>query len=162
TTRAVHWHEGMFIRPQHFQTAQRYWAHLVDRSEKWDLHYNWGLRSIDLDQDALGNYRGVVRSLRARLRDGTLVSVPEDGLLPDLALKAAFERGNTATMYLGVPVLHLGRANVSGNGHGDGARYVVDTQELEDENTGVNPQPVQVRLLNARLLLSTQDLTGYE
>jgi type VI secretion system protein ImpJ len=162
TTRAVHWHEGMFIRPQHFQSAQRYWAHLVDRSEKWDQHYNWGLRSVELDLDALTNYRGVVRSLRARLRDGTLVSVPEDGLLPELDLKDAFVRGNTATLYLAVPVLHLGRANVSGDGPAEGARYVVDTQELEDENTGVNPQAVQVRLLNVRLLLSTQDHTGYE
>jgi type VI secretion system protein ImpJ len=162
TTRAVHWHEGMFIRPQHFQAAQRFWAHMADRGEKWDIHYNWGLRSIELDLDALANYRGVVRSLRARLRDGTLVSVPEDGLLPDLDLKGAFERDTTALLYLGVPVLHLGRANVSADGPHEGARYVVDTQELEDENTGVNPQPVQVRLVNVRVLLSTQDHTGYE
>jgi type VI secretion system protein ImpJ len=162
TTRAVHWHEGMFIRPQHFQTAQRFWAHLLDRGEKWDLHYNWGLRSVELDLDALANYRGVVRSLRARLRDGTLVSMPEDGLLPDLDLKGAFDHDTTAMLYVGVPVLHLGRANASADGHAEGARYVVDTQELEDENTGVNPQAVQVRLLNVRLLLSTQDHTGYE
>jgi type VI secretion system protein ImpJ len=162
TTRAVHWHEGMFIRPQHFQTAQRYWAHLVDRNEKWDVHYNWGLRSIELDLDALANYYGIVRSLHARLRDGTLVSVPEDGLLPDLDLRTAFEGGNTATLYLGVPMLHLGRANASADGPSEVARYTVDTRELEDENTGVNPQPVQVRLLNACLLLSNQDHTGYE
>src|SRR5438445_2046472 len=162
TTRAVHWHEGMFIRPQHFQTAQRYWAHLVDRNEKWDVHYNWGLRSVELDLDALANYRGVVRSLHARLRDGTLVAVPEDGLLPELDLKTAFEGGNTATLYLGVPVLHLGRANVSGDGPSEDARHAVDTQDLEDENTGVNPQTVQVRLLNVRLLLSNEDHTGFE
>ena len=109
TTRAVHWHEGMFIRPQHFQTAQRYWAHLVDRSGKWDVHYNWGLRSVELDPDALGNYRGRVRSLKARLRDGTLVAIPEDGLLPEIDLKDAFLDGSTATLFLAIPVLHLGR-----------------------------------------------------
>jgi type VI secretion system protein ImpJ len=162
TTRAVHWHEGMFIRPQHFQTAQRYWAHLVDRNEKWDIHYNWGLRSLELDLDALANSFGIVRSLKARLRDGTLVSFPEDGELPELDLRTAFEGDSTATLYLGVPMLHLGRANVSGDGPADDARFVLDTQELEDENTGVNPQPVQVRLLNARLLLSNQDHTGFE
>src|SRR5438045_3612479 len=69
TTRAVHWHEEMFLRPHHFQAAQRHWRHLADRGEKWDLQYNWGLRAIDLDLDALGNYRFVVRSLEARLRD---------------------------------------------------------------------------------------------
>src|SRR5436853_433706 len=100
TTRAVHWHEGMFLRPQHFQTAQRHWLHLANRSEKWDLQYNWGLRAIDLDLDALSNYRFVVRSLEARLRDGTLVAVPEDGILPAIDLRGAFETGNRVMVYL--------------------------------------------------------------
>src|SRR5262249_20930567 len=38
----------------------------------------------------------------------------------------------------------------------------LDTQELEDENTGVNPQPVVVRLLNLKLLTGKQDQTGFE
>ena len=33
---------------------------------------------------------------------------------------------------------------------------------LDDENTGVNPQPVKVRRLNLKVLLSTQDHSGYE
>jgi type VI secretion system protein ImpJ len=33
---------------------------------------------------------------------------------------------------------------------------------LDDENQGVNPQPITIRRLNLRLLLSTQDLAGYE
>jgi type VI secretion system protein ImpJ len=160
TTRAVHWHEGMFLRPQHFQTAQRHGGHVATRGDKWNLHYNWGLRSVALDLDALANYRVVVRSLEARLRDGTLLAIPEDGLLSAVELKSAFEQASSVTIFLAVPVLHLGRANVAGNG--EDARYVLDTQELEDENTGVNPQPVQLRLLNVKLLLSTQDQSGYE
>jgi len=76
-----------------------------------------------------------------------------------------------------VPMLRLGRANVSsdgalpraGEGKSEGGaaesvahRYVIDSQDLEDENTGVNPQPIQVRLLNLKLLMSNQDMTGYE
>ncbi len=160
--RAVHWHEGMFLRPHHFQTAQRYWFHLANQSEKWDVHYNWGLRSIELDLDALANQRLVVRSLKARLRDGTLVSIPEDGVLPALELQGAFAGENSLTVFLAVPVLNLGKANVSANGVAEGARYLLDTQDLEDENTGINPQSIQVRLLNLRLLLSTQDRAGYE
>ncbi len=163
TARAVHWHEGMFLRPQHLQAAQRHTAHLSTVGDKWDLHYNWGLRDIDLDLEALANHRLVVRSLRARLRDGTLVSVPEDGLLPAVELKAAFERESSLRVFLGVPQLRLGRANTAADSRGsDGTRYVLDTQNLEDENTGLNPQQVQVRLLNLKLLLSTQDHSGYE
>ena len=153
TTRAVHWHEGMFLRPHHFQTAQRHQDHVNARSGKWDVHYNWGIRAIELDLDALANYRLVVRSLEARLRDGTPVAIPEDGLLPAVELKAAFEQHAAVTVFLAVPLLHLGRANAAA-GAGSEARFLLDTQELEDENTGVNPQPLQVRLLNLKLMLS--------
>jgi type VI secretion system protein ImpJ len=152
----------MFIRPHHFQAVQRYWSQQGSLGDKWDLHYNWGLRAIELDREALGNYRLVIRSLKARLRDGTLVAVPEDGNLPDVDLKPAFEQAGEVTAYLAVPVLNLGRANVAANGRSEGGRYLLDTQELEDENTGVNPQPIQVRLLNLQLLLSTDSRAGYE
>src|SRR3984885_7649230 len=150
TTRAVHWHEGMFLRPHQFQAAMRHLHNQVGRGDKWSVHHNWGLGAIDLDLDALANFRFVVRSLDLRLRDGTLIAVPEDGLLPELELKDALERSPTVTVYVGLPVLRMGRANASADGSGEMARYLVDAQEMEDENTGVNPQPVQVRLPNLK------------
>jgi type VI secretion system protein ImpJ len=161
TARPVHWHEGMFLRPHHFQAAQRHAAYELARATRWNLHHDWGLRAVDLDLDALANNRLVVRSLRARLRDGALVALPDDGDLPALDLKPHLERNPSLTVYLALPVVHLGRSNAA-EGRLEGARYVVDSQELEDENTGVNPQLVQVRLHNLQLLLSTQDHAGYE
>jgi len=161
TMRPVHWHEGMFIRPHHFQAAQRHLIDLDGRSARWDVHYNWGLRSLELDRDALANHRLVVRSLQARLRDGTPVSVPEDGYLPEIDLKSALRLDSSVTVLLALPILQVGRANVSGGPDSRG-RYLLDAVQIEDENTGLNPQSVQVRLLNLRLLLSTDDQTGYE
>src|SRR5205823_556513 len=82
--------------------------------------------------------------------------------LPALDLKGAFERGHDVVVSLGVPVLSPGRSNAAANGQAEGVRYLVGTQVLEDENTGVNPQPIKVRRLNVKLLLSTQDHAGYE
>src|SRR5262245_38797347 len=130
TTRPVHWHEGMFLRPHHFQAAERHTLGYGSRGEKWDLHHNWGLRAIELDEDALKNHRLVVRSLRARLRDGTLIAVPEDGVLPALDLMPAFERDRELTVLLAVPVLQLGRANASAEGRAAGTRFLLDSQEL--------------------------------
>ncbi len=162
TTRAVHWHDGMFLRPHHFQAAARYQTHVANRVEKWDVHFNWGLRGIEIDLDALANFRFNVRSLKARLPEGTPVELPEDGILPALDLKAAFEQGPRVTIYLAAPVLHLGKANAAAGADGDGVRYLLQTKELEDENTGVNPQRVQMRVLNLKLLLSTQDHSGFD
>lgn len=162
TSRAVHWHEGMFLRPHHLQAAQRHTERLLTTGAKWDHHYNWGLRSIDLDRTALGNHRLVIRSLRARLRDGTLVAMPEETLLPALDLKAALAESGGVTVYLAVPALNLNRANAAGAGNPEGCRWLLDMQELEDENTGLNPQPLQVRRLNLTPRLSGQDHAGYE
>ncbi len=162
TSPPVHWHEGMFLRPPHFQTAQRPWSHLVTTNAKWNQHYNWGLRSLELDLDALANYRCVVRSLEARLRDGTVVVIDPDAPLPALGLRDVFGQNNSVTVFLGVPAFHLTQPNVTVQAPDEEVRYVADTLHLEDENTGLNPQPIPVRRLNPKLLLSTQSLTGFE
>ena len=161
--RDVHWHEGMFLRPQHFLVSRRYAGERVQMGERWDHHYDWGLRSIDLDLDALGNYRLVVRSLEARLRDGTLVVAPQDRKLQERDLKLAFQGQNSVTAYLGLPILSEGRSNVASISESDTlARFLVDTLDLEDENTGTDRQRVKVRVPNLKLLLSTEELGGYE
>jgi type VI secretion system protein ImpJ len=152
----------MFLRPHHFQAAQRHAQYLTNLGDKWDHYYNWGLGAADIDLDALANHRLVVHALKARLGDGSLVSIPDEGTLPTLDLKTAFEQHSNPTVYLAVPVANLKQANVSANGHANGARYRLDVQDLEDENTGFNPQPIQVRLLNLKLLLDTEDRAGYD
>ena len=98
TARAVHWHEGMFLRPHHFQAMQRHWAYQSQRNDKLDHYYNWGLRSIDIDRDALANFRFEVHSLAVRLRDGTMVEMPGDGVLPAMELKGIFDDNRSAIM----------------------------------------------------------------
>jgi type VI secretion system protein ImpJ len=159
---AVHWHEGMFLKPHHFQAAARHAAQLGGLGDKLDLHYNWGLRSIELDEAAVANNRLVITGLKARLRDGTLVSIPEDGSLAAADLKKAFEEKPSLDVYLGVPVFQPKRANIATAGEHDGARYAVETVPITDENTGQDDQPLEVRRLNFRVLLSTDDLTGFE
>ena len=158
----VYWHEGMFLRQHHFLTEHRLLQRLLQLDGKWGQHHNWGLRSIALNTDALGNFRFSVTALEARLRDGTLIEIPRDGRLPELDLKAALEGQRNVTVHLGVPVLKSSSRNVSDDGPAVGMRYYVVNQQTEDENLGVNPQPVPIRCLNLQLLLSTDSLAGYE
>jgi type VI secretion system protein ImpJ len=152
----------MFLRQHHFLTEHRQLLHLMQLDEKWSLHHNWGLRAIQLNTDALGSFRFSILALKARLRDGTLIEVPEDGPLAELDLKPALEQSRRATIYLGVPLLKTSQPNISPDGPSDAARYYLVTQQLDDENLGVNPQPVTIRRPNLKLLVSTQDLSGYE
>lgn len=162
---AVHWHEGMFLRPHHLQAAERRGSYLAHLGESWDQHYYWGLRSIELNTNALANYRLVVPALEARMRDGTLVSVPAEGALPEVDLQPVFKSGEgdkVVMVYLAVPRIQVGRPSVLSDGRTEAARYVAESAELEDENTGDNPQLIHTRRLNLKLLLSTEDRAGYE
>ncbi len=165
--RPVHWFEGMLLYPHMLQVAERFSLRQLRLSGKWDVHHNWGLRMLDLDVPALANFRCAIRALEARLKDGTMVAVPDDGSLGALDLRPALQSASSVTVFLGVPKLHLGRASardpaVPADGETGHPRWVVSTEEVEDENLADNPQPVQVRLLNFKLLLSTEDHSGYE
>lgn len=172
----VHWSEGMFLRPHHMQAADRYWAETLQNSEHWDHEYNYGVRTIEISDEAIGNYQFQVNVCHARLRDGTQIVI-DAGQEPDrVELKEAFDRlrmpvadleeafanESTVTVYLAVPKLRMGRANVGTEANSDRHRYVELIRAVQDENAGGNDQEVQLRALNARLLLSTQDTSGYE
>ncbi|MCO6453741.1 MAG: type VI secretion system baseplate subunit TssK [Pirellulaceae bacterium] len=171
----VHWYEGLFLRPQHLQAADRYWSEATRKSQQWDSPYFYGLHSIEFSREALGNHQFEVYELRARMRDGTLVSL-EAGQEPDrinvkeavkqaqasTRLAEAFDSTAIVTVFLGVPRLRMGRANVGNGELAADARYRETELAVQDESRGGNDQRIQFRQLNARLLLSTDDLSGYE
>ncbi len=171
----IHWHEGQFLRPHHFQAAERHWTELIQTGQRWDHPFHYGLHDLEFSREALSNRQFQVHRLHARLPDGTLVSL-DAGQEPDrLDLKQAvsglkeptadlaeaFEQQAAVRVYLGVPKLKTGLANVSENGSAQQVRYSTAAQSIQDESHGGNDQDIEFRSLNARLLLSTQDLSGY-
>ncbi len=172
----VHWFEGLFLRPHHFQASDRYWTEVTQTSQQWDHPYGYGLEKLEISREALANYQFEVRTLRARMRDGTLVAL-ETGEEPDrldlrsslgaggetrVGLEAAFERAAKLTVFLAVPKLQMGRSNVGTPGQAERTRYLEYDQSLQDESSGGNDQGLRLKALNVRLLLSTDDLSGYE
>jgi len=53
----VHWSEGLFLQPHHFQAADRAWTESSQTSELWDHQYGYGVRRLELSQDAIANYQ---------------------------------------------------------------------------------------------------------
>ena len=172
----VHWSEGMFLRPHHFQAADRYWTELVQTSESWDHPYNYGLHRIDLSEEAIGNYQFQLNQCQARMKDGTIVSI-EAGQEPDRVdlkgeiaglqgamanLEEAFDKESVLQVYLAVPRMKLGNVNVAGSETINKNRFVARQTSYQDESAGGNDREVEHRQLNVRILLSTEDLTGYE
>lgn len=158
----VHWSEGLFLRPHHFQAADRYWAETLATSEQWDHQYDYGLRKLELSHEAIANSQCQVNVCHARMRDGTLIALDAGQALDRVDLKEAFAKETSVRVYLAVPKLKMGRDNVAVGGEPGKRRYVESAASIQDESLGGNDQEVQLRALNVRLLLSTQDLEGYE
>jgi type VI secretion system protein ImpJ len=161
----VHWYEGLFLQPHHFQAADRHLAEVMQSSLEFDRPYSYGIRSLEYGLEALANHQFEVRALQARMRDGTIIDLGPGQQLDRLDLKSAFETQTRLLIYVGVPIAQLGTENVAVDGRGRGGsipRYRQQSMNLQDETRGGNDQEVKFKALNLRLLLSTQDTSGYE
>jgi type VI secretion system protein ImpJ len=174
------WYEGLFLRPHHFQALERHWTEQAATARQWDFPFHYGLQALEFSPEALANHHFEVHRLHARMRDGTIVAL-EAGQEPDrldlhealrdaaietqklgVDLQQAFEHEPTIRVFLAVPRVKLGRANVQ-EGQADGdSRYSRAAITVQDENRSGHEQELQFRRLNAKLLLSTQDCSGYE
>lgn len=158
----VHWSEGLFLRPHHFQAADRYSTETLQTSEQWDHQYHYGLRKLELSEEAIANYQVQVNVCHARMQDGALISL-DPGQEPDrVDLKEAFAGESVVRVFLAVPKLKMGNVNVAVGTDSGKPRYIEQKQSIQDESLGGNDQEIQLRDLNVRLLLSTDDLAGYD
>jgi type VI secretion system protein ImpJ len=162
TPKPLHWHEGLFLRPHHLQAADRFTARLVDQNTRFAQWHAWGYRRCVVDEAALGGFRFVVRELEARFRDGTSVRLPDDAPLPDIDLKPALTGRTSLDLFLAVPTVRPGQPNVASATATNPARYKVHNVPTEDENTGVNPQALNYRSYDVRVLTGDDDRSGYE
>jgi type VI secretion system protein ImpJ len=177
----VDWYQGLFLTPHHLQALERSWTEGQKVSHEWDFPFHYGLRTLEFSPEALANHQFEIHRLNARMRDGTIVALG-DGQEPDrldlrdaireaeeqdegklaVGLERAFESQATVRVYLAVPRLKLGRPNVQAEGAEGDARYFRSMFAVEDESRSGHEKELQFRRLNTRLLLSTQDQSGYE
>lgn len=174
----VHWYEGAFLRPHHFQAADRYWSESLRLGGSFDNPHNYGLVSVEFSRESLANHQFEIRRLRARMRDGTLIDlgVGEEPDRVDLSsplgniaavtknLGEALNDASTIRVYVAIPKMRLGRTNVGANNSENAAelRYLETETSFPDESWGGDEQEIQLRSLNVQIVTSTQDLSGFE
>jgi len=152
----VVWAEGMYLAPQHFQAQNRYFEesfHFATASLWRDAY---GLAACQLDADALRN--GTVSLLHARgiFQDGLPFDIPECDPRPDPRniVEQFLPATDSLTVALAIPRWVEGQQNCdldplpAGN-----ARYLSTTEMVHDENTGLEPKPVQMGRKNIRLIV---------
>ena len=162
----VNWQEGLFLQPHHLQCQQRALLDRLTIERRFAWSYPYGLVDSRLSTDALENLQIKFDQLVAVMPSGMLVCLPGNADLPVLDIKAAFESSEPVfTVYLGVPLWSAHRANLVSASEGDRrVKRLFRSRPIDchDENTGENVQPVDVREVNARLLLEGEDTSDLE
>ncbi len=157
----VVWSEGMFLNPQHFQQQNRYLERYIDSKCSAYGAYAWGVHDFDVDQQLLK--LGKISLLRAKgiFPDGTPFNFPEtDDAPPVLEVPRGI---HNSVVYLGVPVRRPGAVDVLPLDNTQGlARYYSSSISVRDVTTeGGDTQSLDIAKLRLRLLLDTDDLSGY-
>ena len=162
----VHWSEGQFMRPHHLQAAFRNAETLRNAVVDGIQPFAWGFTQLDLAADAIENAVLEIRSCEMRLRDGTWVKCPENCSIESREFKKTFDKSSVAMdVYVGVPSVQAVRGNVVNPGEtveGSSPRYGIDLTERYDENTGDNPQHIEIRRMRGAVFFGDEDRAGFE
>ncbi|MDH5179568.1 MAG: type VI secretion system baseplate subunit TssK [Gammaproteobacteria bacterium] len=157
----VVWTEGMFLNPQHFQQQERYIERYVDGKCSAYGAYGWGLHDIEIDSQLLKLGKISIEHARGVFPDGTPFSFPDlDEPPPVLDVP---ENVHDCIVYLAIPVRRPGAVDVLPEREAQGlARYYTMEQQIRDVTLeGSDNIPIHVGKLRMRLLLQTDDLSGY-
>ncbi|CAG0929935.1 MAG: type VI secretion system baseplate subunit TssK [Thermoanaerobaculia bacterium] len=165
-TPQVLWAEGMFLRPHHLQTAERYREEALQREIQRIQPFYFGLQSLDVAPDQLENFVFEIRDVSLKLKDGTALSSDSTLRISPRSFKNELDKASgRMRVFVGVPVMRETAPNTFAPGEGPAGvdrRYVAENAEALDENTGSNPQPVGVRRCNGKLFFGAESQEGYE
>ncbi|MGV7962889.1 type VI secretion system baseplate subunit TssK [Photorhabdus tasmaniensis] len=130
----VLWMEGMFLRPHHFQQADKY----VDaRLRQWGAlqrAYNWGFSSLKLDESQLALGKISLLAASGIMPDGTAFGFTETDEAPPALTISTSLRSQIIT--LAIPAYLAGRESVSFDDAPDSlARYQAFEKEVSDVNS---------------------------
>jgi type VI secretion system ImpJ/VasE family protein len=127
----VAWHEGMFLRPQHFQAQDRFIDAQLGARVESIRPWAWGITALTIDEDlaALGKF--AVSRATGILPDGTPFAIPDD-LPPPEPLDVPSD-ARDVIVHLTLPASQVGAVQFrDGDAPGHDARFLVDEAEVAD------------------------------
>ncbi len=157
----VVWSEGLFLRPQHFQQHDRYLERLLHLRSAALRGHGWGFSELRIDRDLLRLGKLGISAAQGVFPDGTPFSMPDDDPLPDPV--EIDEKIRDQIVLLGLPVQQAESQEIDLAGSGDVlARYECMELEVRDVSSSSSAAaPMQVGGLKTRLLLGSEDHSGY-
>ena len=165
-TYKIIWYEGMNLEPHHFQQLSRSIDQNLNFRIKTLKPNDWGLISINMDEDAIANGNFKLTNCRGTMPDGFNFQMPEKDSLPPAR---SFSGDFPATqenfgIYLSIANDKTGGQNFALDESitKRNTRFSLDQIMISDENTGTGEREIGVAKANFKILFepeSTEDLT---
>jgi type VI secretion system protein ImpJ len=163
----VVWYEGMLLRPQHFQRQERYLLDYFKSSLQSIAPYQWGVRSIKVDQGLLNEGAFGISRCEGILPDGTPFSLDEDDDIP-VSLKLPSGSSNVL-VFLGLPenTWVAGVNAIDGDSMPSGAlvgtktRFAAVPRKISDDNDFIGKIKKELRVARHCFELIAEDINGY-
>ncbi|WP_260598948.1 type VI secretion system baseplate subunit TssK [Sphingomonas endolithica] len=156
----VGWHEGMFLRPQHFQAQDRFLEEQIRARVDAVRPWPWGLTELVIDEDlaSLGKF-GIVRAAGV-MPDGTPFAIPGD-LPPPPPLDVPGD-ARDAVVSLTLPAQQAGAVQFrEAEGGALEARYLVSEFEVADAfSDDRTSEPIEFGLPNLRFGVTRDQVYG--
>ena len=161
----VIWKEGMFLQPQHFQQAERYFLNNVNVALNNHFPYGYGITEFDVDRDAIANGLISITRCAGRLPDGVIFNIPKEDPPPAArSFKEHFtHEQQSLDVYLGLPLCIEGKSNVvSFSQEGQSAvRYRSREVSTIDEVLGSQKKDIEIGLFNFVVLFGGEALDNH-
>lgn len=152
------WRDGAFIRPNHFQQQARHHDYLVRRRADAINAYQYGLESIEINQENLLHGRVSLVSASGIFPDGTVFEIPGE-TPPPQALDIGDVNVVNEVIYLALPLWTNGVPEVVvEDSTGDSARLSPLQQEtLDVTSSDVDAWDIEVGQLRVSLMMKRED-----
>lgn len=144
----VVWSEGLFLRPHHFQQADRYAESLVEARVRQISPYPWGFTMLELDRDLARQSRFALRRAAGVMPDGTPFDLPAGSPLPP-----PIEVPDTAAqqiLWLSMPVAAPNTREIDEAQGGVASRFVIGTETVIDSTSAMRDE-VEIEVAHPRL-----------
>jgi type VI secretion system protein ImpJ len=161
----VIWKEGMFLQPQHFQQAERYFQNIFNSAIGQYAPYLYGVSEMNIDTDAVANGLIAIGRCRGRLPDGTVFNIPLDDPAP-IARSFAEQFSHdqqSLDVHLGLPLCLEGKSNVVSAmlDAQESIRYKSREAAIVDEVAGVQKKQIETGALNFTVLFGGESLDNF-
>ena len=87
----IYWHQGLFLKPHHFQYLQAYQQQDNLILKECMEPYFWGISKLNIDEKELLNKNFIIQELDIVFLDGTIVKLPENAVVASRSFEELYD-----------------------------------------------------------------------